>query len=191
MSFGTSFSGHPLLLLFLGAFAGPLLLRRLEFAQFRRTWFWLPALGIAVGVGAALLGLVPHASELGWTRGLQLAGGLLAGLLGLSLLNRLARGRDRELVELSATIPGLLFLPWFWRSFVPLDLGAVLNPLAAGLAGGVLLFLTVWLLTGAGEKFSNNRVPGSMEGLPFRLAMLLLWLLLILGSSALLHRGLP
>ncbi len=191
MSFGGSFSGHPLLLLLLGAFAGPLLLRRLEFGQFRRTWFWLPALGLAVGAGGGLLGLMPHASALGWTRGVQLAAALLAGLLGLVALNRLARGRDRELIELSATIPGLLFLPWFWRAFVPCSLGSVLDPLAAGAAGGLLLFLSVMLLTGAGEKYSNNRVPGSMEGLPFRLAMLLLWLVLTLGATALLHRGLP
>jgi hypothetical protein len=181
-----AFEGHPLLLLVLGLAALPLLGRRLQFQTVLRSGWALPLAATALGLVAWGLGMLPAAWQ-GGAAGLPFS--LLTGLAVLAGLGRLARGKDRETLELAASVPTLLYLPlatagWGWNQ-------GPLPEVAGALAAAVMLLLLQILLAGAQEKFRRNRAPGSMEGLPFRLAMVGIFLLLLTAAVALKDGNLP
>ncbi len=187
--FGSSFTGHPFLLLCLALLAAPLLIRQLQYNQFQRTWWLIPLAGLLLGGAAQLENLLFKVPADSWLDLLRFQASLILGLLALVVLNRVFRGRDRELIELMATVPGLLFLKDFAGRWFTLE--HPLAPLFSVFAGGLAALVLVFLVTGAQEKFRINRAPGSMEGLPFRLAVVMLCLLLILGMEALFAGRLP
>lgn len=184
--FGGAFVGHPLLLLVLGLAALPLLGRRLQFQTVSRGGWALPLAALAVGLASRGIDLLPAP----WTSGAAgLPIRLLAGLVALALLGRLAQGKDREGFELACTVPTLLYLPflasgWNGASALPI-------PLLGTLLAALALHLLHLLLAGAQEKFRRTRAPGSMEGLPFRLAMVGVLLLLLAAFESLWKGNLP
>ncbi len=168
-----AFDVHPLLLLVLGPFLAVVLVRQLRFSAFGRTWWLLPLSGLA---------LVPAAAWQAWRGPVQNAGSLLTvlllGLAGIRCVRLLTGERDREVLELYLMLPALAWLPLLFPELpgsfpLPPFLQAVLAPLAwLGLALGL-----IFLLSGAQEKFRLNRSPASVEGLPFRLALIGFFLL--------------
>jgi hypothetical protein len=177
--------GHPLLILAVGIFAAPLLLRQLQFSQWQRSWWVLPLLGFLPGLAIFLVEqFFPLEPGQGLNVLLDLELRLLAAFLSLVLLNWFLDGRDRELIELSLTLPGVLFLPLYLKTLLPPDLAFV--ELIAGSLGGLLLLILVFLLTGLQERFRRNPAPGALEGLPFRLAILSLLLFIVVGIETLL-----
>lgn len=184
--FDGAFVGHPLLLLVLGLAALPLLGRRLQFQTVERGSWALPLGALAAGLAFRAVDALPAA----WTGGpAGLPVRLLAGLAALALLGRFAGGKDREGLELIATVPTLLYLPLMVKPWV--EGHGALAPLAGALVAALVLHLLHMVLAGAQEKFRRTRAPGSMEGLPFRLALTGALLLLLTAFEALWKGNLP
>jgi hypothetical protein len=178
------FQGSPFLLMALGLFAAPLLLRQLQFNQLGRTWWVLPLLGLLPGAALTLLEmLVPLNATSGFAAYIDLELQVFTAFAVLVLLNALLDGSDRELIELSLTLPGVLFMPHALGTLLPSSLAY--PHLVAGALGGLLLLALVFLMTGLQERFRRNAAPGSLEGLPFRVAILALILFIALGFEAL------
>ncbi len=161
------FNVHPLLLLVMGPLLAVVLVRQLRFNAFGRTWWLLPLSGLALAPAAL------WAWRMGpMEQALPQVGVLLLGLFAIRLL-RLATGeRDREVLELYMILPGLVWLPLLFP-LAPLALPlpkAVLAALAP-LFWLSLALVLLFVLSGAQEKFRLNRSPASVEGLPFRLAL--------------------
>jgi hypothetical protein len=186
---GSAFNGHMFLQFALGCFAAALLIRQLQFNQFKRTWWVYPAAGLVLGAAAELCDTLIQATNQGWLVLLELQARLLISALLLISLNRLFKGRDRELLELLITVPAILFLQFQLKPVLPVDWP--LASLGGHLLAGLVLMLIVAILTGAQEKYRRNLAPGSMEGLPFRLMMLLVLTILIMGVNSLYCGNLP
>jgi hypothetical protein len=182
------FDTGPQLVVLMGLFSAPLLARQSHFGAFRRSWALLPACGVALLPALAL----PLSADTGLALALRISCALMATLPGLLLLKAWLGGRDRELSELFVTLPGLLWLPLLARPLL-----APVIPVPAGLAGraaalGLLLAIALGLgllLAGLQERFRLNRAPGSIAGLPFRLAVLGLMLVLWQAIERLLAGG--
>jgi hypothetical protein len=186
---GEQLVGHVFLQFALGAFAAALLIRQLQYNQFKRTWLVYPLVGLMLGIAAEISDLLIPKHDSAWSGLLEIQARLLLSMSLLVILNRLYKGRDRELLELLLTVPGILFLQFQLLPYLPVDfpLAALIGHIIAGFA--LLTFVAV--LTGAQEKYRRNLAPGSMEGLPFRLMILLLMTILMLGFALLMEGNLP
>jgi len=188
----SAFDAHPLLLLVLGLGALPLLAEDTRYPTLRWQGWLLPLMGLlgsaALALMLALPGMDAPPSALGMAWVWHCAW-LMGPLLLLLLYRRWTPAPRAGLDAWLAAVP----LPLFWvrRELWPLappqGLPSTAMPLLIGLAAWLLLAL----LIGAGEKCRLNRQPASLEGLPFRLLLLSLLLLLARGAEALLDGRLP
>lgn len=193
-----AFSVHPVLVLALGLAGLPLVAGELRFLRLRREGWLLPVTGALAAAAAWLAERLPGLARPcpeGLSAWPWLSARLLLALAALAVLLRVAplRPARGDMARAGGGTWGAWLaaapLPVFWSLLDPFAgrLPAAWVPVATGLAALVLMAL----MTGAEEKSRLNRLPAGLAGLPHRLLVLAVILLLTCGAEALLAGRLP